>query len=901
MHFHGAAKRWLSSVEEQLESTTWEEFCAQLLSRFARDEHEMLLRRLFQIRQTGSVNEYIYAFLALVDQLKAYAKHPDPLYYTQRFIDGLRDEIKAVVLVQRPSSLDTACVLSLLQEEALSVIRRPFRRAEHMKPGWTGALPLPAPPLKPDTGDIKRLADAPHSIAEEKFQALRASRRARGLCIRCGAKWSRDHKCAEVVQLHHVQELLDMFPDHDEADDTSPDSTIAQVMLHLSIAAVAGAAAPKTLCLTGAIQGHSISILVDSGSSHTFLSASLAQSLQGVQQLPQPVHVQVANGAILQCTSYILSTTWSVQGFSFTNDLKLLELSSFDMILGLDWLSGFSPMHVHWAQKWISIPYGDSTALLFGDDSSLPVGSVVQLCMVQEASSSPAAPQVHLPPAVQALISEFASLFEPPSGLPPSRDCDHSIPLIPGAQPVFVRPYRYAPLLKTEIERQVTDMLQQGIIQKSSSAFASPVLLVKKKDNTWRFCVDYRHLNAITVKGKYPVPIIEELLDELEGADWFTSLDLQAGFHQIRMKSGEEFKTAFLTHFGQFEFRVMSFGLTGAPGTFQDAMNTTLHPYLRKFVIVFFDDILIYSATLSEHLEHLRLVFELLAKAHWKLKMTKCSFAQNKIAYLGHIISAEGVSTDPAKLEAISQWPSPVSVKDLRSFLGLAGYYRRFVRHFGILSKPLTNLLKKNSLFIWTVDHENAFQALKSALCQSPVLALPNFAKPFSIETDASDAGVGAVLMQDGHPLAFFSKALGPRSRGLSTYEKEFLAILLAVHNWRSYLQFQEFTILTDHRSLTQLGDQRLHTHWQQLVFSKLLGLQYRIIYRPGSSNRAADALSRHPAPPAVCAAVSTLVPSWISAVQASYTEDSTAKEMLSKLALDPSAIPHFSLHSGLL
>jgi hypothetical protein len=412
----------------------------------------------------------------------------------------------------------------------------------------------------------------------------------------------------------------------------------------------------------------------------------------------------------------------------------------------------------------------------------------MQLSLISDTAQSSISSTVC--PAIQGLLSEFDQLFQPTSGLPPRRACDHSIPLIPGAQPVFVRPYRYAPLLKTEIEKQVVEMLQQGIIQPSSSSFASPVLLVKKKDNTWRFCVDYRQLNTITVNGKYPVPIIEELLDELSGAAYFFTLDLQAGFHQIRMKEGEEFKTAFQTHFGQFEFRVMSFGLTGALGTFQGAMNTTLAPCLRKFVLVFFDNILIYSATLSYHIQHLRQVFELLAKDNWKLKITKCAFAQTQISYLGHTISAAGVGTDPSKLSALAQWPAPNSAKELRSFLGLAGYYRRFVRHFGLISKPLTNLLKKHTVFVWTPEHEAAFQALKQALSQSPVLALPNFAKPFMIETDASDSGVGAILMQEGHPLAFFNKALSPKTRGSSTYEKEFMAILLAVQQWRSYLQF---------------------------------------------------------------------------------------------------------------
>jgi len=218
----------------------------------------------------------------------------------------------------------------------------------------------------------------------------------------------------------------------------------------------------------------------------------------------------------------------------------------------------------------------------------------------------------------------------------------------------------------------------------------------------------------------------------------------------------------------------MAFGLTGAPGSFQGAMNATLAPGLRKFVIVFFDDILVYSRSYEEHLDHIRQVFEWLARDQWKLKFSKCKFAQRSISYLGHIISEQGVATDPAKVEAVLSWPTPSSVKELCSFLGLAGYYRKFVRHFGILARPLTNLLKKNTMFVWTAEHDEAFSALKTALSSAPVLALPDFSVPFAIETDACANGVGAVLVQQGHPLAFISKALGPRTMGLSTYEKEY-------------------------------------------------------------------------------------------------------------------------------
>jgi ribonuclease HI len=249
-------------------------------------------------------------------------------------------------------------------------------------------------------------------------------------------------------------------------------------------------------------------------------------------------------------------------------------------------------------------------------------------------------------------------------------------------------------------------------------------------------------------------------------------------------------------------------------------------------------------------------VFELLQKDHWKVKLSKCKFAQRKISYLGFVISEQGVATDPGKVSAIVQWTTPSCAKELRSFLGLAGYYRKFVMGFGMISKLLTELLKKNTVFVWTPMHELSFSALKKAM-SSAVLVVPNFSKPFYIETDACGTGVGAVLMQDGHPLDYISKALGPKSQGLSTYEKEYLAILLA-QQWRAYLQHSEFTIFTDQKSLTQLTEQRLHTQWQQKVFTKQMGLQYRVVYKWGIDNRVADALSRKSSHDMVCAAVSS-------------------------------------------
>lgn len=370
----------------------------------------------------------------------------------------------------------------------------------------------------------------------------------------------------------------------------------------------------------------------------------------------------------------------------------------------------------------------------------------------------------NIPDNIGRLLEQYGQLFSEPTGLPPKRAADHQIPLVPRTQPVKVRPYRYSHIQKSEIEKQLKQMLSQGVIKPSNNSFASPVLLVKKKDSTWRFCVDYRHLNAITVKHKHPMPVVDELLDELAGARWFTKLDFRSGYHQICMAAGEEYKTAFRTHNGLFEFLVMLFGLTNAPATFQSFMNIIFIEILRKGVLIFMNDILVYSDTLEKHEQMLQRVFQILQQHKFLIKRSKCSFATTQVEYLGHVISGEGVATDPNKTQAVKQWPTPKTTKQLRGFLGLTGYYRKFIRDYGMISRPLTELLKKNTPFQWTPITEQAFQVLKQKLVQALVLAVPNFSKPFVVETDACDVGVGAILMQDQHPIDYLSKPLGPKN-----------------------------------------------------------------------------------------------------------------------------------------
>lgn len=280
---------------------------------------------------------------------------------------------------------------------------------------------------------------------------------------------------------------------------------------------------------------------------------------------------------------------------------------------------------------------------------------------------------------LMSLLKSYGDVFETPKELPPPRSMDHGITLKEGSNPVNLKAYRYGALQKTVIEELVQEMLDLGVIRQSQSEFASPVVLVKKKDNSWRFCVDYRKLNSLTVRNQFPIPIVEELIDELYGACYFSKLDLRSGDHQIHMKESDICKTAFSTHEGLYEFTVMPFGLSNAPATFQHLMNSVFKAYLRKFLLVFFDQIVVYSSSWEDHRRHLQVVLDVLRTQSLFAKFSKCRFASQQVDYLGHVISGEGVKVDPQKVVDMVDWPTPSNLQELRGFLGLTGYYRSYL------------------------------------------------------------------------------------------------------------------------------------------------------------------------------------------------------------------------------
>lgn len=617
------------------------------------------------LKQTASVQEYQVEFDKLSHGVLLYNPAFDETFFVTRFMAGLRDEIRSAILLHRPSDVDTASALAMIQEQELEQSRTKSSRRDFTR-GAARAVPGPDKYKQPET--VKPAVKGKEDT-DDKLAMLKAFRRRNGLCFKCGEKWGPAHKCPTHVSLHVLEELLDAMDIMASAEDEQTDVEIPdeeQAVLTVQTEPAGNRVNKQTLKLLATIGKQSVLILVDSGSIGTFVSDNLVSQLKLPTVQCAATAFRAADGSQMICNKKIPNLKWFIQGHTFISDAKVLPLRCYDLILGEDWLEEYSPIWVDYKSKKMSLTVNGHNVPLQGvvEDMAtcLPISQaklsgllrrgavshciqmyvpdlsldIPSICTVDlDDSPSP------LPESITSLLHQYGHLFDEPKSLPPRRSADHKIPFFPGAQPVKVRPYRYSPVQKTEIEAQLKQMLEQGVIRPGDSSFASPVLLVRKKDGSWRFCVDYRHLNAITVKNKHPMPVVDELLDELAGAKWFTKLDFRSGYHQICMAAG-------------------------------------------------------------------------------------------------------------------------------------------------------------------------------------------------------------AVLMQDSHPVAYLNKPLGPRNQALSVYEKECLAILLAIEKWRSYLQHQHFIIKTDHKRLQYLTDQRVSTRLQLKALLKLMDLQYTIQYKTGTSNRAADALSRY-------------------------------------------------------
>lgn len=435
------------------------------------------------------------------------------------------------------------------------------------------------------------------------------------------------------------------------------------------------------------------------------------------------------------------------------------------------------------------------------------------LCFVQldQPSSTPEEPSIphdltKYPPEIANLIRKYPTVFPANLTVQPLRpDMPVVINTIPTATPPNLPTYRHAPFEQAEIEKQIQDLLAQNLIHPSTSPYGAPVLLVKKKDGTMRMCIDYRALNHITIKNAYPLPRIDDLLDKIQGAKFFSSLDLLSGYHQLSLQPSDVPKTAFKTHVGLFEYKVLSFGLTNAPSVFQSVMNNVFskHNMLNKFVLVYMDDILILSKTFEEHLQHLDKVFSVLQSEGLSVKLKKCQFFQDELKFLGHVISPDGIKPDPDKIKTVDEYPLPQTQTELKGFLGLTNYFRRFIKNYASIVAPLNKHTSKATGKTVLLDDEaiHAFHSIKDLLKTATLLAIPDFSKPFKLITDASQIGLGGILIQDGRPIAYESKKFNTAEMNYSTPDRELLAVVHCLKKWKVYMLHNPANeIVTDHK-----------------------------------------------------------------------------------------------------
>ncbi|GJU66598.1 putative nucleotidyltransferase, ribonuclease H [Tanacetum coccineum] len=578
-----------------------------------------------------------------------------------------------------------------------------------------------------------------------------------------------------------------------------------------------------------------VTILFDSGADFSFISTEFAPLLNVRPSIVNPGYViEVADGKKVEVDRIIRDCKLELGGSLFSINLIPLGHGSFDVIVGMDWLSQHKAVIVcH--EKVVEIPVEDGRILRVHGERAVGITKALKSAKEDEPKLSDI-----------SVVREFEDVFpEDLSGLPPQRQVEFRIDLVPGVTPVAKSPYRLAPSEMQELSGQLQELQDKGFIRPSHSPWGAPVLFVKKKDGSLRMCIDYRELNKLTIKNRYPLPRIDDLFDQLQGSRYFSKIDLRSGYHQLRVHEDDIPKTAFRTRYGHFEFTVMPFGLTNAPAVFMDLMNRVCKPYLDKFVIVFIDDILIYSKTKEDHEVHLGLVLELLRKEKLYAKFSKCEFWLQEVHFLGHVVNQNGIHVDPSKIEAVKNWKTPTTPSEIRSFLGLAGYYRRFIANFSKIAKPLTSLTQKNQKYVWGVEQEEAFQTLKNNLCDAPILTLPDGVEDFVVYCDASNQGLGCVLMQRGKVIAYASRQLKTHEKNYTTHDLELGAVVFALKTWRHYLYGTKSVIYTDHKSLQHIFDQKELNMRQRRWIELFSDYECEIRYHPGKANVVADALSR--------------------------------------------------------
>ncbi|KAL0551238.1 hypothetical protein IC582_010324 [Cucumis melo] len=847
---------WWETTERMLggdvSQITWQQFKESFYAKFFSASLRDAKRQEFLNLEQGDMT--VEQYDAEFDMLSRFAPEmiATEAARADKFVRGLRLDIQGLVRAFRPATHADALRLAVdlsLQERANSS-KTAGRGSTSGQKRKAEQQPVPVPQRNFRPGGEFR------SFQQKPFEAGEAAR-GKPLCTTCGK--------------HHLGRCL--FGTRTCFKCRQEGHTADRCPLRLTgIAQNQGAGAPHQgrvfatnrteaekagTVVTGTLPvlGHYALVLFDSGSSHSFISSAFVSHARlEVEPLHHVLSVSTPSGECMLSKEKVKACQIEIAGHVIEVTLIVLDMLDFDVILGMDWLAA-NHASIDCSRKEVTFNPPSLASFKFkgGGSKSLPqvISAIRASKLLSQGTWGILASVVDTREADVSLSSEpvvrdYPDVFpEELPGLPPHREVEFAIELEPGTVPISRAPYRMAPAELKELKVQLQELLDKGFIRPSVSPWGAPVLFVKKKDGSMRLCIDYRELNKVTVKNRYPLPRIDDLFDQLQGATVFSKIDLRSGYHQLRIKEEDVPKTAFRSRYGHYEFIVISFGLTNAPAVFMDLMNRVFREFLDTFVIVFIDDILIYSKTEAEHEEHLRMVLQTLRDNKLYAKFSKCEFWLKQVSFLGHVVSKAGVSVDPAKIEAVTGWTRPSTVSEVRSFLGLAGYYRRFVENFSRIATPLTQLTRKGAPFVWSKACEDSFQTLKQKLVTAPVLTVPDGSGSFVIYSDASKKGLGCVLMQQGKVVAYASRQLKSHEQNYPTHDLELAAVVFALKIWRHYLYGEKIQIFTDHKSLKYFFTQKELNMRQRRWLELVKDYDCEILYHPGKANVVADALSR--------------------------------------------------------
>ncbi|GAU10392.1 hypothetical protein TSUD_417700, partial [Trifolium subterraneum] len=833
----GAACNWWEGVRAYMTASqmemTWANFRRLFIDHYIPESYRMSMEReLIELKQGGkSVAEYTAKFNELVRYVADSDDAPTEAWKIKKYRFGLRADIAHDVSMQQVASLGELIQKSYHAESGLEAMRKE-RFEVNQKRRDSGKY---KEQLKPKSSPQKGKQNVPqrsHPACPECGVFHHGEcMKGKGVCFHCKQPGHYKNECSKL---------------HGSGGSSGTTRSKGRVYSLDGEQARGNNALIVDICHLGQSE---VVVLFDCGATNSFISVECVMrlGLSSTSLIP-PMTVAVATGGKVVSKRVCQNCPVSVAGKIYHVDLICLPLKDMDIVLGMDWLSA-NTVYIGCAEKNLYVPIDLNvesralTALLQNTHQLIQYLGAENKCfsiMVTMSSESSLSPN-DIP-----IAREYLDVFpEEMHSLPPEREIEFSIDLVPGSQPISVAPYRISPLEHRELKSQLEELLQKHFIRPSVSPWGAPVLLVKKKDGTMRLCIDYRQLNKVTIKNKYPLPRIDDLLDQLRGATIFSKIDLRSGYHQIRIRTSDVSKTAFKTRYGHYEFLVMPFGLTNAPAVFMDYMNRIFQPYLDKFVVIFIDDILIYSKDPQEHAEHLRIVLNILRKKQLYAKFSKCEFWLSEVKFLGHVISQGGVYVDPSKVEAVLNWERSRTIFEVRSFLGLAGYYRRFILGFLEIALPLTRLTRKGVAFVWDELCENSFNLLKQKLTSAPVLVIPDPDKKYVVYCNASNKGLGCVLMQEGAVVAYASRQLKHHEENYPTHDLELAAIIFALKIWRHHLYGVQFALYSDHKSLRYLFDQKELNMRQRRWMEYLKDFDFKLNYHPGKANVVADALSR--------------------------------------------------------